>query len=242
MIKNLTVKLRTRLFVILTIFAVVFLILVAPIMFNFKNFFRIGMFSVEDEFTKEYSDGTGGFNAVLSLQYLELEFYAIQSEIKPISSGDVINYGFLSIQHTFFKNDVSRKKTTLLYDPPGDRFSNQIRLYLSLHDNLTIRGQVEVQCFVNGTTLTNETISYQISFDIPINIEDMSNIDLMIYALFFIYFISIPVVPFILSFIFRPVFGVDFGNENLDKNRKFVRYLSEMAKEKRKENNNSGPK
>ena len=200
------------------------------------------MYSIEDDFTNEYSDGTGGFNVVLSLQYQELEFYTIQAEITPISSGDVINYGFLSVHHYFLQNEVIRKETTLLYDPPGDRFSNHIRLYLDLNDNLKIRGEAEVQCFVNGTTFVNETISYEISFDIPINREDMSNINLMIYGLFFTYFVSIPIIPFILSSIFKPVFGVDFDDETQEKNHKFVSYISEKAKEKRKENNNSGPR
>jgi len=70
----------------------------------------------------------------------------------------------------------------------------------------------------------------------------MSDISLMIFALFFIYLIAIPVMPFILSFIFKPVFGVDFDDDTLKKNKKFTSFLSEKAEEKRKENNNSGPK
>ena len=104
MIKNLTVKSRTRLFVIFTICTIFFLILVAPIMFNFKAFFEIGLYTVEDDFTNEYSDGTGGFHAVLTLQYEELEFYIINADITPISSGDVVHYGFLYAHNNFLQN------------------------------------------------------------------------------------------------------------------------------------------
>lgn len=55
-------------------------------------------------------------------------------------------------------------------------------------------------------------------------------------------FVYTLVILFVLSLIFKLVFGVDFNDEILDKNRKFVSYLSEKAKEKRKENNNSGPR
>ena len=41
-------------------------------MFNFKAFFEIGNYTIEDEFNNEYSDGTGGFHAFLTLQYEEL--------------------------------------------------------------------------------------------------------------------------------------------------------------------------
>jgi hypothetical protein len=208
-------------------------------MFNFKGFFQIGFYSVEDDFTNEYSDGTGGFNVVLSLQYEELEFYIINADITPISSGDVINYGFLLVHHNFLQNEILRRETTLIFEPPGDIFNDHTGLYLGLNDSLKIRGQAQVQCFVNGTTLVNDTISYEILFVIPIDREDMSNIDLMIYGLFFSYFIAIPAVPFILSQIFKPVFGVDFDSETLDKNKKFVNYLSEKAEEKRKEIDNS---
>jgi len=211
-------------------------------MFNFKVYFHIGEFSVEDDFTHEYSDGTGGFNVVLALQYQEREFYAIQAKITPISSGNVINYGFLSVHQYFLLNEFIKKETTLLYYPPGDRFSNHIGLYLYLNDNLKMQGEAVIQCFVNGTTLVNETISFEISFDIPINREDMRNINLIIYTLFFLYFLAIPVLPFILSLIFKPVFGVSFDEETQKRNEKFTNFLSETAEEKRKENNNSGSK
>ena len=242
MIKNLTVKSRTRLFIIFTICTIVFLIVVAPIMFNFKAFFEIGKYTIEDDFTNEYSDGTGGFHAVLTLQYEELEFYTINADITPISSGDVIHYGFLYAHNNFLKNNILRRESALTYDPPGDSFNDHTGLYLALDDIIKIRGQMEVQCFVNGTTLVNDTINYEISFVIPIGRGDMSNIDLMIYALFFIYLLSIPAIPFVLSFIFKPVFGVDFDDETLNENKKFTSYLSEKAEEKRKETNNNSPK
>ena len=242
MIKNLTVKSRTRLFVIFTICTIVFLILVAPIMFNFKNFFEIGKYSVEDDFTNEYSDGTSGIHVVLTLQYEELENYILNADITPISSGDVVHHGLLSVHNIFLQNNTLRSESALTYDPPGDSFNDHTILNLALNEILKIRGQVEVRCFVNGTTLVNETISYEVLFVIPITRGDMDNIDLMIYALFITYFLFIPIFPFIFSFIFKPVFGVDFDDETQDKNKKFVHYMSEKAEEKRKENNNSGPK
>jgi len=220
----------------------VFLVLIAPIMFTFKEFFEIGLYSVEDDFNNEYSDGTGGINVVLTLQYEELEFYTINADITPISSGDVINYGILYAHNNFIQNGALRRESVLTFDPPGDSFNDHTGLYLALDDNLKIRGDVDVQCFVNGTTLVNDTIYFEVSFDIPISRGDMSNIDLMIYALFFTYIISIPIIPFILSLIFKPVFGVDFDEATRHKNEKFVSYLSEKAEEKRKENGNSDPK
>ena len=202
-------------------------------MFDFREVFQVGRFTEVESSNIEYTDGTGGIQVILYIEYIELEYHFIQTTIKPISSEDVVTNGLLALNHTYYTNGRSRRRMLLNWDPPSNSFNDYIQFFLSKNDVLTINGSALVEFVVNGTTTVNATLSYEINFIIPLGVEEYSNIALVIYTLFFVYFISIPLMPFILSQIFKPVFGVDFSNDTQERNEKFAKYFSEKAKEKK---------
>ena len=208
-------------------------------MFDFRGYFQIGRFTEVDSSNIEYSGGTGGIEATLYLEYIENEYYYIQTTINPTTSGNVVNNGFLALNHSYYTNGRSRRHMFLNWDPPSNNFNDYIHFFLSKNDVITINGSALVEFVIDGTTTVNATISYDITFTLPIGVEEYSNIGLVIYALFFGYFISIPLMPFILSQIFKPVFGLNFDKDTREKNKKFTKYISEQAKENQKENANT---
>jgi hypothetical protein len=195
-------------------------------MFNFRVFFQIGRF-------------TGGIQVILYLQYIENEFYYIETTINPISSEGVVNNGFSALNHSYYTNGRSRRHMFLSWELPSKNFNDYIHFFLSKNSVLTINGSALVELVINGTTTVNAIIPYEITFIVPLGVEEYSNIALVIYTLFFVYLISIPIMPFILSQIFKPVFGVDFDKDTRKRNEKFAKYISEQAKEEQKKDANN---
>lgn len=208
-------------------------------MFNFREVFQVGRFTEVESSNIEFSDGTGGIQVILYLEYIDVDFYYIETIINPISSGKVVHNGLLALNHTYYSNGRSRRRMFLSWDPPSKNFYDNIELFLSKNSVITINGSALVEFVVDGTTIVNATISYDITFIIPLGLEDYQNLSLVIYVLFFGYFISIPLMPFLLSQIFKPVFGLNFDEDTLERNEKFTKYISEQAKEKQKEEANN---
>lgn len=208
-------------------------------MFNFREVFQVGRFTEVESSNIEFSDGTGGIQVILYLEYIDVDFYYIETIINPISSGKVVHNGLLALNHTYYSNSRSRRRMFLSWDPPSKNFYDNIELFLSKNSVITINGSALVEFVVDGTTIVNATISYDITFIIPLGLEDYQNLSLVIYVLFFGYFISIPLMPFLLSQIFKPVFGLNFDEDTLERNEKFTKYISEQAKEKQKEEANN---
>jgi hypothetical protein len=202
-------------------------------MFNFREFFQIGRFTEVESSNIEYSGGTGGIQVILYLEYLDINYYYIDTIINPISSGDVVHNGLLALNHSYYTDGKSRRHMFLSWDPPSNSFYDNIQFFLSKDDDITINGSALVEFVVNGATIVNATISYDMTFIVPIGREDYQNFALVTYVLFFVYFLSIPLMPFILSQIFKPVFGVDFDKDTQERNEKFAKYFSEKAKEKK---------
>ena len=100
-----SVKSRTRAFVILTTLFVIGLVLFAPAMFDFREVFQVGRFTEVESSNIEYTDGTGGIQVILYIEYIELEYHFIRTTIKPTSSEDVVTNGLLALNH--------------MYNPPG---------------------------------------------------------------------------------------------------------------------------
>ena len=204
-------------------------------MFDFRGYFQIGRFTEVDSSNIEYSGGTGGIQAILYLEYIENEYYYIETTINPTSSGSVVNNGFLALNHSYYTDGKSRRHMFLNWDLPSNNFNDYIHFFLSKNAVITINGSALVEFVIDGTTTVNATISYDITFTVPLGVEEYSNIGLIIYALFFGYFISIPLIPFALSQIFKPVFGLKFDEETRKKNERFTKYISDKAKENQKE-------
>ena len=207
-------------------------------MFNFRSFFRIGIYTMEKNFNIDYNNGTGGVKVILNIEHDMHVRYQIEVTMTPISSGDVVNNGFMSINHSYYINNNLRLNEYLNWDPPNKYFGDSTFLNLFKDDNLTCIGVVEVQCIVNEI-IQNDTIKYEISFITPLGDSDYNNITLSLYALFFLYLFSYLIVPLVLSTIFKPVFGIHHDKHSQKKDEKYLKFISEKANEKQKERTNN---
>ena len=210
------------------------LILLAPSMFNFNESFQIGRYTEEADFNNSFTDGTAGVRVTLYLEYQNQENYYVRTTVIPISSGEIVNYGLISIKLYYYTQSISRLYIDSTWDPPSSDFSHSTRSILDKNYNITIKGIAEVQCVVNEV-LVNETISYSLTFIVPFGLKEFADLDLQIYVLFYLYLLLIPLTPFIIVYIFKPLFGIKIDEETQKRDEKFLSYFGRTSKEKQKE-------
>jgi len=211
------------------------LIAFTPIVFNFRNVFGIGVYNVKDDYFNSYSDGTAGINLHLRFNREYNNRYCINTFIEPISTGDVVNYGILSINILYLNDTKPVYGISVQFGTPRSSYSvNSIFLNLFKNKNFTCYGTIEISLETGGIPI-NDTINFQLTFTVPLSIKDYWNIDLGIYSLFFFHFFLYIIIPVILIWIFKPVFGLKYSEEDIIKDEKYLKYIQNQANEKRKE-------
>lgn len=208
-----------------------------PITFNFRNIFGIGVYNTEDDYFNTYSDGTAGINLHLHLQRESEDRYVINTYIEPISTGNVVNYGLLSIIIYYFKDNAPVFAESVQFSTPSDRSVLSLNLRLSKYDNFTCYGTIEMSLETGGIPI-NDTINFQLTFIVPLSEEDYMNIDLALYVLLFFQFFLYIIVPVVLIWIFKPIFGLKSSEEDKERDEKFFKYLLNQTNEKIEESKN----
>ncbi len=214
------------------------LMILTPIMFDFRRVFGIGYFDTDNNYFNSYSDGTAGINLHLNFERLVDERYVINTFIETISTGDVVNYGISSIIIYYFNDNAPVNAESIQFGTPSSNYS-VYRFFLNLlkHNNFTCYGTIEMSLKTGGVPV-NDTISFQLTFIIPLGIEDYINLDLLIYVLFFFHFFLYVIIPVVLIWIFKPAFGLTLSEEDLKRDEIFMKYLRNQVNEKRKESEN----
>lgn len=210
------------------------LILLAPSMFNFNESFQIGSYTEEADFNNSFTDGTAGVRVTLHLQYQNQEIYDIRTTIIPISSGEIVNNGLISVELYYYTQGISRLYIDSTWDQPSNDFRHSTRSTLAKNHNIKINGNAVVQCVVNEV-LVNKTISYTLTFIVPLGLKEFADLALQIYVIFYLYLVLIPFTPFILLQIFKPLFGIKIDEETRKRDEKYLSYLGRIGKEKQKE-------
>ena len=212
----------------------------APSMFSFNESFQIGRYTEEGDFNRSFTDGTAGVRVTLYLEYQNEEIYSVITTIIPISSGEIVNNGLLSIKLYYYTQGISILYIDSTWDPPSSDFSHSTRFSLAKNNNITINGIADVQCVVNEV-LVNETISYTLTFIVPFGLKEFADLGLLVYVIFYLYLLLIPLTPFILVYIFKPLFGIKIDEETQKRDEKFLSYLGKIGKERQKKHtiNNS---
>jgi len=215
-------------------------IALTPIVFNFRNIFGIGIYNAEDDYFNSYSDGTAGINLHLHVKR-KVDFaerYEINTFVEPISTGNVVNYGLLSINIFYLKDNSQVFSDSVQFGTPRSSYSvYQFNLKLVKYDKLTCYGVIEMSLETGGIP-TNDTINFQLSIIVPLGVEDYRNIDLALYVLLFFHFFLYIIVPVVLIWIFKPIFGLSYSEEVLKRDEKFFEYLRNQTNEIREESKN----
>jgi len=207
-------------------------------MFNFREIFRIGIYDVEDEYISSYADGTAGINLKINFNHGLDERYVINTFVESISTGNVVNYGLLSILIYFLKNNVPVFARFVQFGAPSNIYTlNNIPLELAKHDNFTCYGTIEFSLETGGVPL-NDTLNFQLTYLIPLGMADFASYDLLVDFIFPTHFLLYILVPVLLIWIFKPVFGLRFTEEELERDEKFLEYLQKPRRERVKESEN----
>jgi hypothetical protein len=206
-------------------------------MFNFRRFFRIGIYDIDDDFLINYSDGSGGINVHMQLVYEVNSRYTINTYFNAISSGDVENNGIIFLNMTYYRNSEPHFPSVLSFDPFTETYSKNINIELGKDINFSCSGFSELQIVSEGIP-QNEDIDFQLTFFIPLSRSDFIQIDLNIYALFFLYFFLYLIIPIILLIIFKPSLGLKYREEDMKKDEQFLGYIQKQANNKREAGEN----
>ncbi len=229
-----SIEKRNRLFIVTTVASIIILFAIAPIIFNFRGFFQIGIYEREDDFLINYSDGSGGIKANMHLAYEVNGRYTISTSFSAIASGDVENNGIITLNLSYYVDTESHFPNYYEFNPFVENKTNIINIPLEKDVNFSCIGVVEVQLVSEGIP-HNETINFGLSLLIPISRSDFIEIDLGIYVLFFLYFFSYIIIPIILLKVFKPTLGLKIKEEDMKKDDKFLGYIQKQANDKRKE-------
>lgn len=220
------------------IISIIFLIALTLILYDFREVFAIGVYNKEDDYINSYSDGTAGINLHLHLDRELDSRYNINTFIESISTGNVVNYGLLSINILYLNNNDFEFARSVQFGAPSSTYSvTSFRLALAKNDNLTCYGTIEMSLETGGVPI-NDTINFQLTFIVPLGIGDYQNIDLMINLFFPLHFLLYIFIPVILIWIFKPVLGLRYNKEDLKRDEKFWNYLSNQGNEEGKESKN----
>jgi len=229
-----SIQRRNRLFIGTTVTSIIILLVIAPIMFNFRGFFQIGMYDIDDDFLINYSDGSGGLNVHMYVDYQVNGRYTINTYFSAIASGDVENNGIITLNMSYYEDTESHFPDYYEFYPFVENKTNIINIPLEKDVNFSCIGVAEIQLVSEGVP-HNETINFGLSLLIPLSRSDFIEIDLAIYVLFFLYFFSYIIIPIILLKVFKPTLGLKIKEEDMKKDDKFLGYIQKQANDKRKE-------
>jgi len=220
------------------IISIIFLIALTLILYDFREVFAIGVYNKEDDYINSFSDGTAGINLHLHLDRDLDGRYTINTFIESISTGNVVNYGLLSINILYLNNDDIEFERSVQFGAPSSTYPvTSFRLALAKNDNLTCYGTIEMSLETGGVPI-NDTINFQLTFIVPLGIGDYMNLDLLINLFFPTHFLLYIIIPVILIWIFKPVLGLRYNKEDLKRDEKFWNYLENQGNEERKESKN----
>ena len=211
------------------------LITFTPIMFNIRDFFGIGVYNIEDDYFNSYSGGTAGINLHLNLNREIDNRYTINTFIEPTSTGNVVNYGLLSINIQFLNDNELVFVRSVQFGTPTSNYSvYRFSLDLAKDNNLTCHGSIEMS-LESGGIPNNDTINFQLTFIVPLGIGDYMNLDLLIYLIFPTHFLLYIIIPVILIWIFKPILGFRINEDDIKRDEKFLNYLQNQGNKKNKE-------
>ena len=159
--------------------------LATPVIFNFDQSLGIGYYSVDKDYRINYGSGYGELNMELRLDQSIPNWYSFYLSCH-LSSSD--NVGIIGI--SFFNTSVTaagsiKFANTFNWEPSRASYSYSGSAKLNQYEGITWNGEAMVH-FIVDDIVQNETISYNVSFVIPMSVLDFYHMDLLSYVLLFL--------------------------------------------------------
>ena len=223
-------RLRNYSFVFSTVLAIFFLALAAPAVFNFDEFFGIGHIRTAREYTADYSDGYGELNMDMSLDITLPDRYSYRLTAH-LSTGSAVKIvGIRFLNYTVIAKGSPIATNIVYWSPPREQFSYGSSVLLKKGELITWSGSAEVH-FISNSIVQNETFDFILGITIPMSTEDIYNMDLIEYVIFFTWIMAFVVVPIILNFTIKPQFNVPLDEETKKKQKKYYDFFKKTEEE-----------
>lgn len=220
------IKLRNYAFLSSVALSLVLLALATPVIFHFDQTLGIGYYSVDRDYRIDYSSGYGELNMDLELDRLRTDWYSLFISCRLSSSDNVEIIGISSFNSSINVAGSVRSYDIFNWEPPRASYSYSSSVKLMHQNGVSWNGSAMVH-FIVDNIVQNETISYNLSFVIPMSSLDYYHMDLISYVLLFFWIISFVLIPLILKTLIQPQFGLHFDEEAKEKRKEYFDFLKE---------------
>lgn len=220
------IKLRNYTFIFSVALSLILLVLATPLIFEFDQTLGIGYYSVDKDYKIDYGSEYGELNMDIKLDRTIPDWYNYYLSCYLSSSDNVEIIGI-----SLFNTSINVVGTVVKYDilnwePPRTSYSYSGSVKLRQYEGITWNGSAMVH-FIVDDIIQNETISYNLSFVIPMSTLDFYHMGLISYVLLFAWLISFVLVPIILKGIIQPHFGLHVDEEAKEKRQEYFDFLKE---------------
>lgn len=206
------------------------LVLTTPLIFNFDQTLGVGYYSANKDYRINYGSGYGELNMDLKLDRTIPNWYDYYLSCHLSSSNNVEIIGISFFNISIFVAGSKGYNNIFNWEPSRASYSYSSSAKLNQHQAITWTGEAVVHFIVNDI-IQNETISYNLSFAIPMSTLDFYHMGLISYVLLFFWIISFVLFPLILKAIFQPQFGLQLDERAKEKRRKYFEFLKEKKTE-----------
>lgn len=237
---NRNIKMRNRIYIITTIFAVLMLLPYIPFWYNISgamSAFGIGTYHTEKILTNPYGNETVGIDVQLDLQLTEFSDvdlftgkvdyvygYMVTTSVSMITSEKIIPIGFVYRILIHYQNKQAMEHDAGFYNPPRESLKFTTGISLDKEGVCNSTGVV-TYLFQMDSAVLNDTVDYYIDYIIPYGNLDYANANLIIYTILGLYLLSIVAIPFILHKIIKPGFGIEFDEIDLEREKRFKEFV-----------------
>lgn len=201
-----------------------------PLIFNFDQTLGIGYYSADKDYRINYGSGYGELNMDLKLDRTIPNWYDYYLSCHLSSSDNVEIIGISFFNISIFVAGSKVLDNTFNWEPARASYSYSASAKLGQYEGITWTGEAVVHFIVNDI-IQNETISYNLSFAIPMSTLDFYHMGLISYVLLFFWIISFVLIPLILKAIFQPQFGLQLDERTKEKRREYFEFLKEKKTE-----------
>ena len=222
------IKSRNRYFIVTTIIALIVLLGISPLLFNYKRIFQIGYYHNEDSKSINYSSGRGIIYSKLDVDYQYQNIYYYNLQIGAEQVGSVDFNGFLSIKCRIFINDHYRGNINIAYSVPVFGIGRSTAIVLDKNDKVIFNLNITAQ-FKEQSQIHNETVSMSIPILVNYDFTDIHLIEMGFIWVYVFYFSSYIVIPLLLYLAFRPVFGIKDSDLDHERSRRIREFFSRRS-------------
>ena len=222
------IKSRNRYFIVTTIIALIVLLSISPLLFNYKRIFQIGYYYNEDSKSINYSTGRGIINSKLNVDYSDHNVYYYELTVTGGKEGSIDFNGFLSLRCRIFINDEYRGNINIAYSVPVFGIGRSTAIVLDKNDKVIFNLNITAQ-FKEQSQIHNETVTMSIPILVKYGFTDIHLIEMGFIWVYVFYFSSYIVIPLLLYLAFRPVFGIKDSDLDHERSRRIREFFSRRS-------------